>query len=286
MCRTTILISFLLIFIVVTVSAHERIPVAEPGKVVRSTIVDELVKKVNDSELIHVQASRDTGESGKIASSSPVELLSEFQMSKYKRTSGHGGPLPKGQSFWITEFGYSRRFNALAKVRQVKHQSYGYQWISTEGYTPAKHYFTWELGRMSHLSAKTAMGATLLIGVDGNDMVRFGVKPRYRRWLDKKTSLDIAPGILISGSEPLKSRLPGFTTHVGLNFEDIVMLYGQMEIHRLENYGTDVAWYSGVKLGSSAGLIVGAVYGLIRAIGSMNFGSGKGGGGSFGGCGG
>ena len=176
--------------------------------------------------------------------------------------------MPKGQSFWITEFGYNHRFNTLAKVRQVKHQSDGYQWISTEEYTPAKHYFTWELGQMSHLSAKTAMGATLLIGVDNDDLVRFGMKPRYRQWLDKKTSIDIAPGILIRGSEPLKSALPGFTTHVGLNFQDTIIIYGQMEIHRLENYSTDVAWYGGVKLGSSAGLIVGAVYGLIRAIGS------------------
>jgi hypothetical protein len=287
MYRATILISLFLIFIVVTASAHEWTPTsAEPRKTARLTIVDELVKSVNDSESIHVQASRNTDESGKTVSSSPIVLLSGSQTIKAKRTSGAERPLRKSHFFWITEFGYSRRFKQPVKSYSEERESYGYHWTNIETYIPARQYFTWELGPMGNLNPKTAMGATLLFGVDGDDVVRFGMKPRYRRWLDKKTSIDIAPGILLRGSEPLKSALPGFTAHVGLNFEDTIIIYGQMEIHRLENYGTDVAWYSGIKLGSSPGLIAGAIYGFIKAIGSMDFGSGIGGGGSFGGCGG
>jgi hypothetical protein len=203
-----------------------------------------------------------------------------------KQTYLRGGPLPKRRSFWITEFGYSLRFNVATKVRQVTYQSYGYQWVGAETYTPAKRYFTWEVGHMRTMGYASALGAALFFGTDANDVLRFGVKPRYRRRLDRKISLDIAPGILIRGRDPLESTFPGVTTHVGLNFEDKYVLYGQMEVNRTEKYGTDVAWYGGVKLGSSPGLIAGAVYGLIKVIGSMDFGVDTGGGGSLGGCGG
>lgn len=197
-----------------------------------------------------------------------------------------GGSLPQGGSLWITEFGYSLRFSVPIKVRRVKYERYGYEWFSTDSYTPAKRYFTWEVGHMRTIGRVSALGAALFVGTDANDVLRFGVKPRYRRQLDRKTSLDIAPGILIRGSDPLKSTFPGFTAHVGLNFEDTFILYGQMETNRTEKYGTDVAWYGGAKLGSSPGLIVGAVYGLIKVIGSLGFGEDTGGGVSFGGCGG
>ncbi len=190
------------------------------------------------------------------------------------------------RSFWITEFGYNQRFHAPTKVHQVKYQDRGYQWIGTERYTPAKHYFTWEVGHMRTMSSRSALGAALFVGTDANDVLRFGVKPRYRRQLERKMYLDIAPGILIKGGDPLESAFPGVTMHVGLNFQDTVILYGQMEANRMEKYGTDVAWYAGVKLGSSPGLIVGAVFGLIEVIQSLDFGSNTGGATSLGGCGG
>lgn len=205
---------------------------------------------------------------------------------KKKQTYLRGESFPERRSFWITEFGYSHRFNVATKVHQVTYQSYGYQWISAESYTPAKGYFTWEVGHMRTKGCGSALGGALFLGTDANDVLRFGVKPRYRRRLDRKTSLDIASGILIRGSHPLKSTFPGVTTHVGLNFEDTFILYGQIEANRTEKYGTDVAWYGGVKLGSSPGLIAGAVYGLIKVVESMDFGSDTGGGGSFSGCGG
>lgn len=294
--------SFVLIFVLIagTVEANVTGCGAE-AEADPLCVLEAFEHQIDSQEWIRSQTFRGTGGALEAALCSPgLRASSQYAVGQLsagisnlsgkaevkKQAYLSGGSLPKRRSFWITEFGYSLRFNVATKVRQVKYQSYGYQWVGAEGYTPAKRYFTWEVGHMRTMGCASALGAALFFGTDANDVLRFGVKPRYRRQLDKKISLDIAPGILIRGSDPLESTFPGFTAHVGLNFEDTFILYGHMETNRTEKYGSDVAWYGGVKLGSSPGLIAGAVYGLIKAIGIMDFGEDMGGGGSLGGCGG
>ena len=136
-----------------------------------------------------------------------------------------GRPLPTCRSFWITEAGY------------------GYALTGSN-----RHYATWELGLMTNLDERWAVGGTFLAGIAFGDGARVGVglKPRFRLWLDSSTSVELSPGVLLAGSE---GQFPRFTGHVSVNFQDRLALTSQLEV--LDN----VAWYVGVKLGSKAGLI-------------------------------
>lgn len=168
-----------------------------------------------------------------------------------KRSCFRGRPLAQCRTFWITEFGYSHRFD-----QQSDPDSSG----------SSNYYFTWELGRMVNLNTQTALGGTLFVGADEHGW-RIGIKPRYRRWLNQTISFDLSTGILIAGgNSELEAKFPGFTGHLGLSFGDWLALTGQMEIMRLETAGTDVAWYGGLKVGSHAGRIGGVLFLIIAAI--------------------
>ncbi len=173
-----------------------------------------------------------------------------------------GKPLPQCKTFWITEFGYSHRLDRQSN---------------------ADFYFTWEPGLMRNVGRQTALGATLFLGAD-EDGHRFGLKPRYRRWLNNSVSFDLGAGVLLGGENNFfNHRFPGLTSHVGLSFGDWLALTGHLEIFRFENrrFGikeTDFAWYVGAKLGSYPGLIGSAaapiVYLLLSAaLGNIGLGN-------------
>ncbi len=173
-----------------------------------------------------------------------------------------GKPLPQCKTFWITEFGYSYRLDQPPR-----------RYLSS---SDANFYFTWEYGLMRNLNRKSALGATFLLGADG-DGHRFGVKPRFRRWLDNSISFDLGAGVLFGGeNNQFNPRFPGMTSHVGLNFGDWLALTAHMEIIRLEvapfrrpqskMTQTDVAWYAGAKLGSYPGLVTSVIGPIIAFI--------------------
>ncbi len=149
-----------------------------------------------------------------------------------------GQPPPACKSFWITELGYSYRLNAGGH----------------------DHYVTFELGYMSNQSERYALGGSLLAGFD--EEFRIGLKPRLRRWLGRSTSIEVSPGILLAGGG---ARLPGFTGHVGVNFADVAILTSQVEVLD-RGFGSNVAWYGGIKLGSKPGLITSAIGSGVLAI--------------------
>jgi len=150
-----------------------------------------------------------------------------------------GKPLPECKTFWITEFGYNHRLDQ---------------------YNVSHSYFTWETGLMRNVDRQTAIGATLFFGADPYGH-RYGLKPRYRRWLNNSVSLDFGAGVLLGGEHDFINRFPGLTSHVGLSFGDWLALTGHLEITRLQYKRfriikeTDYAWYVGAKLGSYPGLI-------------------------------
>lgn len=169
-----------------------------------------------------------------------------------------GKPLPDCKTFWITEFGNSYRLDQPPR----KYRNIG-----------ERFYFTLESGLMANLNPKSALGATFMLGA-GDNGIRFGVKPRYRHWLNNSTSLDIGYGVLVA------PRFPGLTSHIGLNFGDWLALTTHLEIIRLElmpfnrtqsrKTTADVAWYVGAKLGSYPGLIASIVGPIIVLIALMN----------------
>src|SRR5712691_2116678 len=59
--------------------------------------------------------------------------------------------------------------------------------------------FTWELGGMKNLGERSALGATVFVNTSDFGSGP-GVRLRLRRWLNHGISLDVAPGLMLSGS--------------------------------------------------------------------------------------
>ena len=155
------------------------------------------------------------------------------------RSCFRGQPLPTCKSFWITEAGYGYALTSPT------------QW-GGEG----RHYATWELGWMTNLTERWAVGGTFLAGIAFGEGTRVGVKPRFRRWLNRSTSVELSPGILLGGSGDV--QFPGFTGHVSVNLQDRLVFTSQLDVfNKLPGSvdDKDVAWYAGIKLGSKPGII-------------------------------
>src|SRR3989442_14158973 len=105
-------------------------------------------------------------------------------------------PLPACGAYLITEFGVGVP-------------------LSRTGVHPAP-LFTWELGGMKNLGERSALGVAVF--VNGFDWgTGLGVRPRFRSWLSHGVGLDVAPGLILSGS-------PGerFSGQVALDFHGLI----------------------------------------------------------------
>lgn len=103
-------------------------------------------------------------------------------------TCFRGQPKPACDQFWLTEFGVAAPIPAGSNRIRV----------------------TLELGRMRNVSAKHAYGVAVF--AEGSEFDGgVGVRPRYRYWIDRSVSVDVAPGIAYS---------TGLSGQVALNFSD------------------------------------------------------------------
>jgi len=170
-----------------------------------------------------------------------------------------GKPLPECQSFWIIETGAQYRFG-LPETHQ--------RWYETLMYS-------YELGLMFNRSTPHAIGGALFFDYDDyeNNLqrhnIQVGIRPRYRRWLVRKLSLDIAPGLILTGS---KIENPVFSGEVMVNISDLGAL-----TFRLDMRNRRAIVYSGIKFCSYPGLVVGIAGPIIAAaIWAKHFNSGNG----------
>jgi hypothetical protein len=160
-----------------------------------------------------------------------------------------GRPLPKCKAFMLTEFGYSRRLND--SHRDV----YSGRW-----------YLTAELGAMVNRGYRSALGAALFFGAE-DDGSRWGLRPRYRRWLSGTISLDVAPGILFAGTDNrFQPSFPGFSGQLSLGVGDLVGVTTQLEIIPSDALGTRTEWFVGVRGGSGIGIVGGLATFVLAAI--------------------
>jgi hypothetical protein len=84
------------------------------------------------------------------------------------------------------------------------------------GVQDARWFASWDLGFMAN-RGDWAWGATVLASVD-EDGSRWGIRPRYRRWLGSKTALDLGAGILLGGGTNYGVQsYPGFTGLVAVS---------------------------------------------------------------------
>ena len=163
-------------------------------------------------------------------------------------------PLPTCNSFMITEIGY---LHAVASTHDQD-----------------RHNATWELGMMANRGQRSAIGGSLYATTAHGGA--FGLKARYRHWMNNSTSIDFSPGILLKNG---RGKIPAFTGHVGMSFGDQIAIVSQWDAvsyrgHRdgiLRTSQTEFFWSAGVKLGSKPALYGAAVEALVTVVGIVVF---------------
>jgi hypothetical protein len=174
-------------------------------------------------------------------------------------TCFRGRPGDECQTFWITEFSYARRLNALAVEREVGNG----RWL-----------LTGEIGHMVNLGRRNAIGGTISGAFDDRGS-RVAIKARGRRWLSKTVAADLGLGVILAGEDnSYEASFPAFTGYVGLMTGDLIG-FGvwvdaipakpKPEISS-EPIGTDVAVYAGIKGGGYVGLVGGIATFIAAAI--------------------
>lgn len=117
----------------------------------------------------------------------------------------------------------------------------------------------WDLGVVRNVGARTAVGGSITVIVDDEDRTMVGVRPRFRHWLGSRTSLDVAPAMLLATTSPAGAQrpaLPGLSIFTGVGLGDLVAVTAQLEVLRLDgDASTDATALFGLRLGSFAGLV-------------------------------
>jgi len=139
--------------------------------------------------------------------------------------------------------------------------------------------FTFDLGYMKNISDREAVGLTGY-ALLSDPTTRLGVRARYRRWIKRRLSVDVTPGIILGGEDnAIEYAPPGFVLGAAINAGDLFSVTVDAEYARnrdlvhdtppLEwNDRSDVAWRAGARLGSGLGLLGAAgLFGLILYIG-------------------
>ena len=177
---------------------------------------------------------------------------------------------PKGKccSFLIFEFGILAR-------------------VSTSGPPPGKRggLITADLGLMFNKNKTSAIGGSLHLSNAGNE-IRFGLGPRYRKWLTERVALDLSPRLLIAGTDNgIDNHFPGFAFSAALAVNEWLSIDAYLEIIPYERQiylgpsnietvkGTQTGLYLGasgrawgVLIPSAIIVIAGIAYGLGSSI--------------------
>jgi hypothetical protein len=172
-----------------------------------------------------------------------------------------GHPAPECRSFLITEFGL------LARLDDYPYQS-----------GASRLAITFDAGWMKNISERDAVGLSGQV-LTSDPTQRIGVRGRYRRWLSRSTSVDLTPGVFVSGEDNLIDYdPPGFVMGASFNAGDLVSVTVETEYARYKDYGdvlpqiptthSDVTWRAGAKLGSGLGVLgAAALVGIFLYIG-------------------
>jgi|GEM_PF-2180468 len=149
-----------------------------------------------------------------------------------------GRPSPPCRSFWITEFGGA--WYTVPPIGQEAPES-------------RELLFLWEMGWMRSRSARDAVGASVFFATS-DEVMRAGVRGRYRRWLGDELSVDVAPTLIVLQSNQAYDvrATPGVSVLGALGFGDVIVLTGEVEAA-----GGGVRMLYGLRMGSYAGVVSG-----------------------------
>lgn len=182
-----------------------------------------------------------------------------------------GRPAPACETFLIAEG------NAYMPVAGSR-----YGRVSSTGGTTTRSleltwYVAWEVGGMVNLDAHNAAGASALVGGDANG-VRWGVKGRYRYWIDEATAVDAGAGVLGAGrsvanvERPGNSHVPavGLTGDLSVGVTDWASVGVRADVLFSDQHDDPAtAWYLGTRLGTRPSLAVTAAPLLLAIVGYL-----------------
>ena len=159
------------------------------------------------------------------------------------------GPLPNTRSFMITQAGIAARVDAGSPL-----------------YNKGGMYALTDLGWMRNVSQRLAVGGDMYVGGD-DYRLRLGPKLRFRYWVSRTVSVDLAPGVLLAGDEDWngEAHFPGFVGEASMSRNDVLLTVEVESISISDRYGAedqDTSWYIGGKVGGVPGM-VGVFAGII-----------------------
>jgi hypothetical protein len=167
----------------------------------------------------------------------------EVSASREPRDCFRGQPLPECANFVVSEVSYGGRADAYDPRSENNHLSL-------------------EMGLMYNRGPRTALGAS--VSHIWSEDSRLGVHFRYRRWLNNVFSLDLSPGLRLSGRDmsTYSFDYPGVTARVGLMYADAIGMSVEMDAGKTVLEGNQVDWRVNITTGSYASGVV-AVAGLV-----------------------
>ncbi|HYR06139.1 MAG TPA: hypothetical protein VEQ60_00120 [Longimicrobium sp.] len=121
--------------------------------------------------------------------------------------------------------------------------------------------YEWEIGALVNRGSAQAVGATLVLGNDGNG-VRTAVKARYRRWLGRYAAFDAAGGLALArrtwAPTPAADRTAvGVTSDVALGLTDWVSVGVRGDLLWSDLDGAPAGnTYGTVRVGTRPGVVV------------------------------
>lgn len=188
------------------------------------------------------------------AAAQAADAASDPRAAGEGRACFSGRPSPACRSFWITEFG-----GAWYSVTPRGDYNLGDREIM----------FLWELGWMRNRSARDAMGASVFFATN-DEVMRTGVRGRYRRWVADGLAVDVAPTLIVLQSNRAYEvrAQPGVSVLGDVSFGDWIVLTGELEataggVRGL--YGVRLGTYGGVVSALSFPLAVAAILGSDKS---------------------
>lgn len=138
---------------------------------------------------------------------------------------------------------------------------------------------TFDLGWMKNIGPRQAVGFSGY-AMPADPTTRLGIRARYRRWLSRKASVDVSPGVILGGEDSaIEYSPPGFVLGATFNSGDLFAVMVDAEVARNSVFAeesppfvtrvdhTDLTWRAGAKLGSGLGLAGSVVLvGLVFAV--------------------
>jgi hypothetical protein len=209
--------------------------------------------------------TRDALDRGRVVGSSPAAFAGERFREPERHALVRYGPRSVTPSFGIIETSaFGRLNNASRDDRTIG--------------------FTVDLGWAFNVGDHDALGLTAFYG-GGDGWGDLGVRARYRRWLGATSSIDLAPGVILTHEEPGTahgkgvgivglvawnySRLGGLMAQVySVEREDVTRYYGWFfnPTAYVQRGGRDTGVMVGIKLGGRPALYSGIAASMAAVI--------------------